>query len=83
MLRGDLDPEKYYEKVQKSKENMYVGKFVRSYCMGSGDGTTIYWEFMIVIDGKDTIIKVCDEMYGSVSGDELIGFIEVPQQPDK
>ena len=44
-----------------------VGMFVRSYRMGSGDGTTIHWEF-----NKDGVIKrIDDELWGSVNGSEL------------
>ena len=42
--------------------------------MGSGDGTTIHWEF----DDNGTINVVCDQMYGSCNGDELTGFIVSP-----
>lgn len=71
--RGDLDTSKSYVKVQivggllKEEE---VGRFVRSYRMGSGDGMTLHWEF--VKDGVKIIVD--DEMWGDVSGEALIRF---------
>jgi hypothetical protein len=47
-----------------------VGKFIRAYRMGSGDGMTCHWEF----DLKGTVTCVDDEMWGSVSGKELAYF---------
>jgi hypothetical protein len=38
--------------------------------MGSGDGMTVHWEF----NKNGTIIRVDDEMWGSLYGTELIGF---------
>lgn len=38
--------------------------------MGSGDGTTVHLEF----ERDGTKITVNDEMWGSVSGDELVYF---------
>ena len=71
--RGDLDTSKFYVKVQivggVSKEEE-VGRFVRSYRMGSGDGMTLHWEF--VKDGQKIVVD--DEMWGNVSGEGLIGF---------
>jgi len=40
--------------------------------MGSGDGMTAHWEF--VKEGKTVIVG--DELWGSVQGDELVGFKE-------
>lgn len=71
--RGDLDTSKSYVKLQivggllKEEE---VGRFVKSYRMGSGDGMTLHWEF--VKDGVKIVVD--DEMWGSVSGEGLIGF---------
>ena len=71
--RMDLVKDVCYEKVQTVKGKQFtecVGIFVRSYRMGSGDGMTAHWEF-----NKDgTVIRVDDEMWGSVAGTELIGF---------
>ena len=67
-----------YEKITNTKgleTVILVGKFIRSYTMGSGDGTTAHWEF--VLNGQ--IITVNDEMWGSVSGEGLIGFREVEE----
>jgi hypothetical protein len=74
--RGDLDTKKSYIKVQKKGDELIevpVGRFVRSYRMGSGDGMTIHWDFE-----KDGIVsRIDDEMWGSVGGAELLGFKEV------
>ena len=74
--RGDLDTKKSYIKVQRKGNDLIevpVGRFVRSYRMGSGDGMTIHWEFE-----KDGIVsRINDEMWGSVDGSELLGFKEV------
>jgi hypothetical protein len=40
--------------------------------MGSGDGMTLHWEF--IKDGNT--IRVDDEMWGSLAGTELVGFVE-------
>ena len=76
--RGNLDTQKSYLKVQRKGNDLIevpVGRFVRSYRMGSGDGMTIHWEFE-----KDGIIsRIDDEMWGSVSGAELLGFKEVQE----
>jgi hypothetical protein len=72
-LRGNLDISKSYIKVQKKGGVVIeeeVGQFVKSYRMGSGDGMTLHWEF--VLRGKT--IRVDDEMWGSVGGEELVGF---------
>jgi hypothetical protein len=71
--RANLDTSKNYMKVQMiggvSKEEE-VGRFVKSYRMGSGDGMTLHWEF--VKDGQKIVVD--DEMWGNVSGEGLIGF---------
>ena len=67
-----------YEKITNTKDVetvILVGKFIRSYTMGSGDGTTAHWEF--VLNGQ--IIRVNDQMWGSVSGEGLVGFREVEE----
>lgn len=67
-----------YEKITNTKDVetvILVGKFIRSYTMGSGDGTTAHWEF--VLNGQ--IITVNDQMWGSVSGEGLVGFREVEE----
>jgi hypothetical protein len=73
--RMNLDTTKTYIKVQKKDGALVeeeVGLFVKSYRMGSGDGMTIHWEFL-----KDNVIvRIDDEMWGSISGAELIGFKE-------
>jgi hypothetical protein len=67
-----------YEKITNTKNletAILVGRFIRSYSMGSGDGTTAHWEF--VLNGQ--IITVNDQMWGSVSGEGLVGFREVEE----
>jgi hypothetical protein len=74
--RLNLDTTKNYEKVQKVNGQdlvTLVGRFVKAYRMGSGDGMTAHWEFEL--DGKK--VTVDDDMWGSVGGKELIGFREV------
>jgi hypothetical protein len=71
-----LDTTKKYIKVQRGSEAVYVGQFVRSYQMGSGDGTTYHLEFKI----GDTVKAYSDEAYGSWSGEELVMFVPVPSR---
>ena len=76
LSRLNLDITKCYEKVQNINgimENTYVGKFVRAYRMGSGDGMTAHWEF----NDEGKIITINDELWGSISGKEILGFSEV------
>lgn len=71
--RLNLDTKLCYNVTRKSPTGLteiYVGKFIRSYRMGSGDGMTSHWEF----DNNGTIVRIDDETWGSVSGDELLGF---------
>jgi hypothetical protein len=79
LARGDLDTTKQYMKVQKKGNELIqvpVGRFVRSYRMGSGDGMTIHWEFE-----KDGIVsRIDDEMWGTVDGAKLLGFKELELQ---
>jgi hypothetical protein len=76
--RLNLNPEKCYAKIQTTNggmdEESYVGRFVRAYRMGSGNGMTAHWEF----NDNGKIITVDDQMWGSVNGKELAGFMEVP-----
>jgi hypothetical protein len=74
--RMDLDTTKNYEKIQKVngvQTATPVGRFVKAYRMGSGDGMTAHWEFQL--DGNT--VTVDDEMWGSINGQELVGFREV------
>lgn len=74
--RLNLDTTKHYFVVHGGgSEPVYVGQFVRSYRMGSGDGMTAHWEF--TNEGKVT--RVDDEMWGSLSGAELLGFVALDQ----
>lgn len=76
--RANLDPAKSYIKVQKVNDvtiQKPVGRFVRSYRMGSGDGMTLHWEFNL----NGIITTETDEMWGSLSGSELAWFIEQPK----
>ena len=71
--RANLQEGVAYTKCQNVKGVMtysHVGKFVRSYRMGSGDGMTLHWEFNL--DGK--IYTENDAMWGSLSGDELVYY---------
>jgi hypothetical protein len=79
--RANLDRTKKYIRVRTENGVVIekpVGFFMRSYRMGSGDGTTIHWEFML--DGKITVEN--DEMYGSVNGTELTWFKEVEAEAE-
>jgi len=69
MSRTDLDTTKCYTKIQHGKEE-YVGRFIRCYRMGSGDGQTFHWEF----DNAGKIIRIADEAYGNIDGQGLVGF---------
>jgi len=71
IARVNLDTKKFYKQVKGGIET-YVGRFVRVYRMGSGDGMTVHIEFNN--DGR--LISIDEEMWGSVSGDELSYFIE-------
>jgi len=73
--RANLNTEKSYIRLQTVKGLLTykpVGRFIRSYRMGSGDGMTVHWEFNM--DGN--ITTEGDAMWGSVSGSELAWFIE-------
>lgn len=75
VARANLDTSKCYIKVQKidgKDVETKVGKFIRSYYMGSGDGMTFHWEFNL----NGNITTQQDEAFGSVSGEELIWFKE-------
>jgi len=69
--RTELKPGHYYMKIQK-KNIDYVGKFIRCYNMGSGDGMTVHFVFELNYNQY----TLDDEMWGSVSGDELMYFTE-------
>jgi hypothetical protein len=71
--RGNLDVTKHYEKIEKINGTeiiTYVGQFIKSYRMGSGDGMSLHWEF----NDNGKIITIDNEMWGSINGDELCGF---------
>jgi hypothetical protein len=73
--RANLDTSKSYIKVQNvggKRVEEEVGKFIKAYRMGSGDGMTLHWEFL----KGGQVIRVDDEMWGSVGGQELVGFVE-------
>lgn len=73
--RMNLDTTKNYIKIVKNGDISIeepVGRFVKAYTMGSGDGMAAYWEFT-----KDGItMVVCDQMWGPFDGAGLIGFKE-------
>lgn len=62
----------YY--AHRNNIQTYVGTFVRSYRMGSGDGMTIHAEFLC--RGKP--IHIDDEMWGNLDADQLTWFTEAP-----
>jgi len=73
VARTDLKVGTCYTKIQAVngvQTAKCVGKFVRAYRMGSGDGMTIHWEF----DLNGTVTRIDDEMWGSVNGNELAYF---------
>ena len=73
--RLNLDTTKNYEKVQKVNGQdlvTLVGRFVKAYRMGSGDGMTVHMEF----NDNGLVKRVDEEMWGSVGGYELSYFIE-------
>ena len=59
--------------IQVTKNNhKKVGEFVRATCYGSGDGMEVVLIF--ILDGKEHIVQ--EEMWGSISGDELSYFVK-------
>lgn len=71
--RANLDTTKQYMKVTNmggATVEEEVGRFVKSYTMGSGDGMTLHWEFEL----NGIVRRIDDAMWGSVSGEELVGF---------
>jgi hypothetical protein len=73
--RQNLDPMKSYIKVVKKGDITIeepVGRFVKAYRMGSGDGMTANWEF--IKDGVTIVID--DDMWGSLDRSSLVGFKE-------
>ena len=82
IARANLETSKSYIKVQKvdgKDVETKVGRFIRSYYMGSGDGMTFHWEFNL--DGN--IITEQDTAFGSVSGEELLWFKEDTEDAEK
>lgn len=79
--RVSLDTTKSYIKVQRTQGGVVeepVGRFIRTYCMGSGDGMTVHWEFI----KDDKTILINDEMWGTIDGYNLVGFKEDPSAND-
>jgi hypothetical protein len=77
--RVNLDVTKNYTRVRIINNNavkQFVGRFVKTYRMGSGDGMTVHMEF----NDNGRITKVDEEMWGSVTGYELSYFIETPEK---
>lgn len=71
--RGDLDTTKEYIMVKKVNGKVVeeeVGRFVKCYQMGSGDGMTLHWEFLL----NGITIHIQDDMWGTIDGSELTGF---------
>lgn len=75
ITRVNLDVNKNYTKVNIVNNTVvrkYVGKFVKTYRMGSDDGMTVHMEF----NDNGTVTRVDEDMWGSVNGYELSYFIE-------
>ena len=82
--RGDLKPGAYYVRVNCAngvKTATYVGKFIRSYRMGSGDGMTLHVEFYNDVTKTQVIID--EDMWGSILGEELSYFVHAEQHKNK
>ena len=76
LARANLDTTKMYQKVDKVNGQEIltpVGKFVRCYRMGSGDGMTIHWEFELL----GNKITIDDDMWASRGNQAFVGFREV------
>ena len=74
--RTQLDTSKsYYQKriINGKMTQTYLGKFVKTYRMGSGDVMTVHTEF----DNFGTRVVVDEEMWGSLNGSELSYYTEV------
>ena len=77
--RVNLDITKSYTRVKLvngTPVKEFVGRFVKTYRMGSGDGMTVHMEF----NDNGRITRVDEEMWGSVGGYELSYFIETPEK---
>lgn len=73
--RAALDTTKSYIKVQRTQGGVVeepVGRFIRTYYMGSGDGMTVHWEF--IKDNKTILIN--DEIWGTIDSHDLVRFKE-------
>ncbi len=73
--RVDMDNTKYYIQVKYVdgiETRTYVGKFIRTYYRGSGDGTTVHIEF----ENNGIRTSINEDMWGSMNGKELSYFIE-------
>jgi hypothetical protein len=69
--RTEMKPGHHYMMIQGKTIN-YAGKFVSCYRMGSGDGMTVHFIF----DLNNTQYILDDQMWGSISGEELMYFTE-------
>ena len=73
--RVNLDVNKSYTRVKLINSTLvkeYMGRFIRTYRMGSGDGMTVHMEF----NDNGLMKRVDEEMWGSIDGYELSYFIE-------
>jgi len=73
--RLNLDTKKAYYQIKNVNGTLvktYMGKFVRVYRMGSGDGMTLHLEF----NDSGILNRVDEEMWGSLDGSKLSYFIE-------
>ena len=73
--RANLDKNKCYIQVKTTdgmEQEEYVGRFVRTYRMGSGDGTQLFVEF----NDNGRFVTIEEEMWGHVNGAGLSYFLE-------
>jgi len=69
--RAEMKPGNHYMVIQGKNIN-YAGKFIDYGMWGSGDGMTVHFTFEL--NGKQHTLD--DQMWGSISGEELMYFTE-------
>ena len=73
--RAKLDTTKSYTRIQKLQGkhvSTYVGKFVKAYTMGWGDGASLHMEFL----QNGEILKIYEELWGNLNGEGMSYFVE-------
>jgi hypothetical protein len=73
VTRADMKVGHHYMKHQNGSAH-YAGTFHTCSYSGSGDGMEIHFWFNL----NNKIYKLDDQMWGSVSGKELMYFTEIP-----